>query len=385
MKVSRMATKKSSTKPAPGERAGPQETEHQVRLFAGMKLLGLLPDAVPCILLVVNEHRQIVFANEQFMTLVSPEQHKIGVLGRRPGEVLDCLHAFENAAGCGTTEFCSTCGAIHAILASQSGNTEVGECRISRTNGEALELRVWTTPVTIEGERFSIFAALDISHEKRRQALERIFLHDISNVAYGLKWYVDFFQKGNPDNIEEFYDSIHRLCRELIDEIEGQRILVKAESGELTLKSERLGSLQLLRDAVELYSRHPVSQDRQLHIDEQAADVVVVSDRTLLSRVLCNMVKNALEASRAGQTVTAGCTAPDGRIEFWVHNPGFIPREVQLQIFQRSFSTKGVGRGLGTYSIKLLTERYLKGNVSFTSSPEHGTTFHIRCPRALEA
>ncbi len=378
-----MATKKSSAKSNPAERAAAQETEHQVRLFAGMKLLGLLPDAVPCILLVVNEHRQIVFANEQFLSLVSPEQHKVGVLGRRPGEVLDCLHAFESAAGCGGTEFCSTCGAVHAILASQKGNPEVGECRLCRTNGEALELRVWTTPVTMEGERFSILAALDISHEKRRQALERIFLHDIANVAYGLQWYVDFFQKGSSGNVAEFSDTIHRLSRELIEEIEGQRILVKAESGELILQSERLASLPLLRDAVELYRRHPVAQDRQLQIDEQSEDVAVVSDRTLLSRVLCNLIKNALEACRAGQTVTAGCTAPDRRIEFWVHNPGFIPREVQLQIFQRSFSTKGIGRGLGTYSIKLLTERYLQGDVSFTSSPGQGTTFKVRYPRAV--
>jgi signal transduction histidine kinase len=59
-----------------------------------------------------------------------------------------------------------------------------------------------------------------------------------------------------------------------------------------------------------------------------------------------------------------------------------MPRDVQLQVFQRFFSTKGAGRGLGTYSIRLLTERYLKGNVSFTSSPEEGTTFRVCYPPA---
>lgn len=38
-----------------------------------------------------------------------------------------------------------------------------------------------------------------------------------------------------------------------------------------------------------------------------------------------------------------------------------LPLLVQLQIFNRSFSTKGKGRGTGTYSMKLLTKRYLKG------------------------
>ena len=92
------------------------------------------------------------------------------------------------------------------------------------------------------------------------------------------------------------------------------------------------------------------------------------------------MIKNGLEACRIGETLLVGCRLVDNTIEFWVHNPGVIPDEVRLQIFQRSFSTKGPGRGLGTYSIKLLGERYLNGKVYFHSTIEHGTTFVIRLP-----
>ena len=62
-------------------------------------------------------------------------------------------------------------------------------------------------------------------------------------------------------------------------------------------------------------------------------------------------------------------------MRFWSHNRGVMPPEVQRQVFKRSFSTKGAGRGLGTYSMRLLTERYLCGEVSFTSHPTAGTTF----------
>jgi sensor histidine kinase regulating citrate/malate metabolism len=82
----------------------------------------------------------------------------------------------------------------------------------------------------------------------------------------------------------------------------------------------------------------------------------------------------------AGDTVTMGCKGLSGRVEFYVHNPANMPRSVQLQIFRRSFSTKGTGRGLGTYSIKLLSERYLRGVVGFESAPEAGTTFHASYP-----
>jgi sensor histidine kinase regulating citrate/malate metabolism len=101
-------------------------------------------------------------------------------------------------------------------------------------------------------------------------------------------------------------------------------------------------------------------------------------------RVLINTIKNALEASKPNEVISAGCKQKNNEIEFWVHNPGFIPRNIQLQIFQRSFSTKGIGRGLGTYSMKFLTVRYLGGDVSFTSTEQEGTTFRIRLPFVLK-
>ncbi|MBK7132833.1 MAG: hypothetical protein IPH69_08460 [Bacteroidales bacterium] len=54
-----------------------------------------------------------------------------------------------------------------------------------------------------------------------------------------------------------------------------------------------------------------------------------------------------------------------------------LSEEVQMRIFQRSFSTKGKGRGLGTYSIRLMTENYLHGKVSFVSNEADGTVFSV--------
>ena len=92
------------------------------------------------------------------------------------------------------------------------------------------------------------------------------------------------------------------------------------------------------------------------------------------------MIKNALESSNEGDKVTAGSRIKENEIEFYIHNNGFMPDEIQLQIFQRSFSTKGAGRGLGTYSMKLLSEKYLQGKVLFESSEGNGTTFFVRFP-----
>jgi sensor histidine kinase regulating citrate/malate metabolism len=112
---------------------------------------------------------------------------------------------------------------------------------------------------------------------------------------------------------------------------------------------------------------------------------VVVTDVQLLARVLGNMLKNALEASGPGDTVTLRCFEENDEVVFSVHNAAVMPREVQLQVFHRSFSTKGgPGRGIGTHSMKLLGERYLRGKVDFTSEHPYGTTFRIAIPKEPE-
>jgi sensor histidine kinase regulating citrate/malate metabolism len=89
------------------------------------------------------------------------------------------------------------------------------------------------------------------------------------------------------------------------------------------------------------------------------------------------MLKNALEATVESGTVNAIVEEEKNRIRYIVKNDYVMPKEIQLQIFQRSFTTKGKGRGTGTYSIKLLGEKYLGGKVGFTSAVRDGTSFWI--------
>ena len=71
----------------------------------------------------------------------------------------------------------------------------------------------------------------------------------------------------------------------------------------------------------------------------------------------------------------------DKHVVFEVWNEGLIPEEVQYRIFTRSFTTKSEpGHGLGTYSMKLFGEKYLKGKISFHSTDSTGTVFRYSLP-----
>jgi signal transduction histidine kinase len=151
-----------------------------------------------------------------------------------------------------------------------------------------------------------------------------------------------------------------------------------AENKELVVHPVSIDTTVLLKEIQNTFLKSETGKQFHIRIAPGAQQIEFISDRTLLTRVLSNMVKNALEASVPGDIIIIGVERLGEEIQFSVHNPGFIPHEVQLQIFQRSFSTKGAGRGLGTYGMRLLSERYLKGKVSFTSSEDQGTTFTAR-------
>jgi signal transduction histidine kinase len=273
---------------------------------------------------------------------------------------------------------------VQAILAAQRGVSDIKECRIAINNScDALDLKVSTTPFEYEGEQFTICALQDISHEKRRQTLERTFFHDVLNTAGGLRGYAELLLESQPDEVPEVATTVSKISQHLIEEIETQRSLLAAEADELSVNLDELKTKEILEELAVVYRRHEVAKDKNITVAAESEGVVFRSDYTLLLRVLGNMLKNALEATSAGESVTLGARRDADQVEFWVNNPAFMPRDVQLQVFKRSFSTKGQGRGIGTYSIRLLVSKYLGGAVDFSSSTAQGTTFRVRLPRDI--
>lgn len=379
-----MAEKRLSTQFAPADRAHRRTLHRQADYFTEEQISHHLLDAVPSVLAILNEQRQIVYANKALLAFLQIDD-PAAVLGQRSGEAFDCIHARRTEGGCGTTENCSRCGAVLSILSGLAGEKDIRDCRITRNRdgrSESLDLQIWATPLEFQGERFTVFAVADISSEKRRQALERIFFHDILNIVGSISGFAELLQTYEMENPKEIYDLMHGAADQAIDEIRAQRTLLAAENGELQIDTGLLSSLAVIEQVTKHYRVHSVAEGRLVQIDPAAAEVNFCSDRVLLGRILGNMVKNALEASRAGETITLSCAMEGDQVVFSVHNPGVMSADAQLQVFQRSFTTKGVGRGLGTYSMQLLSG-CLGGEVSFTTSEAEGTRFIGRYPRSF--
>ena len=238
------------------------------------------------------------------------------------------------------------------------------------------------SPFDFEGETLYIVSLIDISDIKRKKILEGIFFHDIINTSGGLKGLISLLKEDVPNHIKPEVEFVEYVFNDLLEVIKSQQMIMNAENNELDLDLITLKSDEIVGSVAKLYSNHEVSKDKTILISGCNESITFKSDLAILKRILGNMIKNALESSEIGEAVIIGCKKVLLKdceyVQFWVNNQSVIPRSVQLQIFQRSFSTKGGNRGLGTYSMKLLGERYLDGHVGFTTHEKDGTTFHIK-------
>ncbi len=343
-------------------------------------------ESFPDLVLILDSNRQIVAYNKKAESFFA-NKNEIEILGNRLGEALGCIHAFDNQAGCGTTKYCASCGAgrVNKAALENPGSYE-DECRIlvNYAGVEAsLDFKVFTSTLEFEGENFIVFAIKNLESEKRRELLERIFFHDVLNTAsiiFGISGMISEVKES--DDFDKYAKILQNTSEQLIQEIQAQRDLSNAEAGKLIIYPAQDSVNEILQKAFELYQNNSLTKGKQFICEYPNERMIIETDHHFIIRSLGNLIKNALEAISPGGKVALKAMDYGDNIRFVVVNDGVIPKHIQLQIFNRSFSTKAKkGRGIGTYSVKLLIENYLKGKVSFISTEEEQTQFIIEVPK----
>jgi nitrogen-specific signal transduction histidine kinase len=344
-----------------------------------------LADLVPNPLIILGQDRRILYANPAARALsASPNGQQIE--GRKLGEILRCVHSKE-PEGCGDTPACLHCGANLAVRIGLGGTPRTDECRITASTPDgdtSLEFSIQSLPMEWKGEKAVFCALIDTSHEKRRRVLERTFFHDILNTVGSVKGLSEILLMQRKDldgeELAELLKMMHDSCGVMLEEIRSHQLLLAAETGQLAINRNQVAIADCMAEAAMVASHWPAAALKSIVPVYPAGRTTFRTDPVLLGRVLMNLLKNALEATNSGEQVRLCGRLAGGHIEFSVWNAGVIPEAARLQIFQRSFSTKGSGRGIGTYSVRLFAEGFLGGKVSFTSSEGEGTTFTVSIP-----
>lgn len=321
---------------------------------------------------VVDEHLRILYVNYQAMD---------DSLNLCPGDLLKCSNAVAAKGGCGTHENCSMCKLRGMVTKSlKTGEKMEVDTELLVGDNNDFSVHAVSTPFSHGGKQYAVVLLIDKTDRYREFMMERVFLHDLLNLSGALKGITDCMQYSDPKEMEEL---IKGISGQLMDEITAQRELIYAKNGKLKPKTARFGADKIISFVKENLSA--VAKDMwnvTLKIGSTITNEQLDSDKALVNRVVHNMVKNACEAN-SGTVVTVAAHSENGKVVFSVHNDAVMPANVKNRIFIYGNSTKGNGRGLGTYSMKLIGENYLNGRVWFKSEEGFGTEFYFELDEAL--
>ncbi|MCX6173825.1 MAG: PAS domain S-box protein [Ignavibacteriales bacterium] len=317
---------------------------------------------VPLGILHFDSTGRITACNDNFISISDTKKEQI--IGALLSEALDV----------------NMVSAIEHTLAGTIGHYE-GEY-LSKTSGKITPVRVNFAPIILDNGTISGGVGIFEDITERKQ-IERIFFHDILNTAGSLNNILEILDDDTLGGEErkELMKVLDEIAKRIIDEIITHRHLVSSEKSKIKLNVQKISSINFLKRLYDSFNHSDILGNKLLKISPESKNSEIDTDETLLGRVVSNMIKNAIEASSAGETITLNCGNREGMVYFSVHNPSFIPEDIQLQLFNRSVSTKGAGRGIGIYSMKFLTEKYLNGIISFTSTKKDGTAFEVCYPQ----
>lgn len=373
----------SATYYASAARALPEELERDIKLVVDNPVTAKIMYMAGGMVVVINEHRQIVAVNSGFQQFLGVEDAE-ALLGLRPGEAVHCVFSDKMAAGCGTSLQCVSCGIVRAILEARA-NKEIIERRSAlqlKTADGINDLCVWVRacPLEFDGRLFILLFITDITDEEKQCELERMFLHDVLNTALGISSACTLLERRYAKEAEarQYARIAKTLSSRLMKDVRVHKLMNETKDELFRPDLEKIDLRQFLCEIKEIADTWSVSRKVKVELIEPPAGLAVQSDPHLLYRVLTNMLLNACEASAPDGTVRFWAEKLDGAVVLRVWNEAHIPEHIAPRIFQRHFSTKaGRGRGVGTFSMKFISEKLLGGKVSFTSSPNQGTVFSL--------
>ncbi len=196
----------------------------------------------------------------------------------------------------------------------------------------------------------------------------------------------DSLAQADTDNLKNIIYSTEELNRFISSILE----LSKIESHRLHLNLESKDVNQLIERAVEVFE--PQAKARQISIATQLDPLFPIKlDSQLISKVLNNLMDNAIKYSPQGSEIRIETREVNERVEITIRDQGIgMTDEEKKNLFTRFYrakndtTTRVPGTGLGLYLTKYFIEAH-SGTVDVDSEVGQGSTFRISLPLVAPA
>ena len=204
--------------------------------------------------------------------------------------------------------------------------------------------------------------------------------HEIKNPLTPMRLTIQSFQRKFDINDPKISQKIHDFSETLIQQIDTMSTVASAFSNFAnmpTQQNEQLNLVQVCKTAIEIFN------EDYIIFKTSENEIYTFFDRTQLTRIVTNLVKNAIQSIPENQeikSVVVEILKEDTNFVLKISDNGIgISTENAAYIFEPKFTTKNSGMGLGLAIIKKIIENY-NGSITFESEEKKGTLFTVKLP-----
>ncbi len=229
--------------------------------------------------------------------------------------------------------------------------------------------------------------------EKMKSDFFNKLVHDFKSPLDNIKQSADVLLSGiaggAPDPKQrEFLEIIKRSSASLRNFVQDQLDESNLISGQMELKYETTDLRALVTERIQL--QKPVATARKIHFSLKytPTPLMIECDRSKISRVIDNLLNNAIKYSYEQTGVDIELDETETLIECRVKDRGpGIPHTQKERIFQKyvrlQTTVKTPGTGLGLYTARYIVQLH-HGTIWVESTPGRGSTFAFSLPKSLK-
>jgi len=223
--------------------------------------------------------------------------------------------------------------------------------------------------------------------ESLRDELSRMLIHDLKGPLSEVVANLDILSYAVSAENRALLDSAQMGCDRAVRMVSNLVSIGKIEDGKLVPIMEVVAVPPMLAECLSSIKGMARIKGVELILEVEPELPQIGLDRTLILRVLQNLLTNALGYCASKSTIRFGCRRVQGKkqLEFYVQDQGpGIQAAKQTVIFEKyaRISDKQdalVGTGLGLYFCRLAVEIH-RGRIFVESEPGKGSRFYFTLP-----
>lgn len=259
---------------------------------------------------------------------------------------------------------------------------------------------IWTKLSTFrfsdtKGTKLSLVTLVDVTKQKEVETAKSEFVslasHQLRTPISGMRWSAELLMMDGVESltaqqkryIDRLLSSINRMSTLVDDFLQVSRF----ELGTRVLKLEEITLSDLCDDIIAEQAENAAGKRVKITREFDPAVVKISTDQGLLRMIITNLYTNAVKYTRIGGEVIVGYELINANeLKIQVQDSGMgIPLPEQERVFTKIFRASNAvkevpdGTGLGLYIVKKAVET-LRGNITFASAEDMGTTFTVVIP-----